>query len=306
MRECRYGGLVFPSSFRKDRRLLGLCGVLLLGLLSLAAYAPAPARAAVMPFPEADIATTQPIGLDPLSNNGLPGTMAPANDDGGLAPSDALKDAGAAAGAENTSKTQMLDGVLGIDKKETWADQTRDAELTGDVTAVDLMRAYVNVVHSSGTDKNRHTSHSPATGEQGKGFLMSLAEGLDDPRALSLITKVVQPYVENDAVNFSILGFGRFMMVGDANSGELSVVNLNNGRRIDLRSGTDLDDRMSSYPPGSGPPAADQVPLLPHEGETLAKLLLLLASLLANPIALISISCLFGAWFLYRVAKRLT
>ena len=134
---------------------------------------------------------------------------------------------------------------------------------------------------------------------------MSLAEGLDDPRALSLVTKVIQPYVENDMVNFSILGFGRFMMVGDANSGELSIVDLNNGRRINLRSAGNSSDQMAAYPPNSAR-GMDQTPIIPNEGATLAKLILLMASLLANPVALISITCLLGAWFLYKVAKRLT
>lgn len=303
--ERQLGAQTIPLCPHSAGQRHAFVGVVLFALLTLLPAAVSPTLAAVMPFPDADVATTQPMGLDPLSSAGLP--ELPSAQDGSDAQSlkATLDDATRSADADGTSNTQILDGVLGIEKKDTWIDQTRDAELSGDVSAFDLMRAYVNVVHNGGGGRDHPASSPSAASKQGKGFLMSLAEGLDDPRALNIVTKVIQPYVENDMVNFSILGFGRFMMVGDATSGELSLVNLNNGKQMNLRSSADPDDRMSAYPPNAGPSDMDQVPLLPHEGQTLARLALLIISLLANPIALISITCLLGLWFLYRVAKRL-
>ena len=304
--ECRFGPQTLLALFRSLWQHHALAGAVLFALLTLTPGSPSTARAAVMPFPDADISTTQPIGLDPAPNNGLPDISSSTNGGDGLAMPNALGDATKSSDANGDSTKKILDGVLGIDKKDTWVDQTRDAELTGDVTALDLMRAYVNVIHSGSAGRNPEGAGPSTDNGQGKGFLMSLAEGLDDPRALSLVTKVIQPYVENDMVNFSILGFGRFMLVDDGNSGELSIINLNNGKRMNLRSTMEPGDRMSAYSPNAGPSAMDQAPLFPHEGEALGRLLLLVTSLLANPIAMISLSCFFGAWLLYKVAKRFT
>lgn len=132
---------------------------------------------------------------------------------------------------------------------------------------------------------------------------MSLARGINDADTLNFITQVMQPHVEDNLVTFSVLGFGQFMVVGEPDSGNLTIMNLANGQNLAVRN-SNPDPYTGANLTAEGPDL-DSGKFMPNEGEALAQLLLMLATIATNPMFIFSAGCIFFVWLVYRVARRL-
>lgn len=266
---------------------------LMLAVLVLGLW-PGALLAAVVPFPDKSMSQDQAVGL-------------PAEPEKAAESLDLLDKtirAERQQGTKYKNEDRLLNNVLGTESSSTWLEQNRETEQAGDVNALDLMRAYVNVIRNNAQSNGRSPASPSRQSTNGKGFVMSLAEGLDDPQTLSLMTQVIQPYVENDMVTFSLLGFGHFMLVGDADTGNLAAINMANGRVLSLRSAAAAAE--TSQDPAFAQSRDDDVPLFPNDTETFGRILAFLIAMTTNPMTLISISCVFAVILLFKAAKKLS
>jgi|GEM_PF-4473360 len=261
--------------------------------------APVVCHAAVMDFPGGSLSAPSSVGLDDPSVHGLTatdlavdGTASAAIEDPNLLPGLAPE------AASQESADDIVDSVLGVSQSGNWLDETREAERSQSLSALSLIRAYVNIINQS-TRPSAVGDTAPSR-DNGQGFVMTMARGFDDQETLNLITQVLQPHVENELVLFSVLGFGRFMLIGEPDSGNLSVMDLSNGKRLDFQSGS--SDPAAEAAPSQ--PLQDSGGFIPNEEETLAQLLLLVFAVVTDPLFLLTSACILSIWLLYRLAKR--
>jgi hypothetical protein len=270
------------------------------GLISLAAVAGplvfcavGASHAAVMEFPDA---ASAPIGLDQqyddIDNTGFGATEG--MPDGALLP-----DVNTRPPADD-----IVNSVLGVSPSENWLENSHEAELAQSGNALTLMKAYVNIINNSYATPNGGGPQQPNQDGGGSGFLTALAKGINDADTLSLITQVMQPHIENDLVTFSVLGFGQFMIVGQPESGDIALMDLSNGRQVNLRDASSNRYADTQRPTPRADTQADVTPFIPNEGETLAQLLLLLLAVATNPMFILTAACILSIWILYRLAKR--
>jgi hypothetical protein len=253
-------------------------------------------NAAVMEFPDA---TSAPIGLDQQLNDIDDAGFGTGSGTAEAAPdTDLLPDVSARPPADD-----IVNSVLGVSPSENWLEDSRKAQLAQPGNAFTLMKAYVNIINNSYAASDGGPQQPNQTGG-GAGFLTSLAKGINDADTLNLITQVMQPHIENDLVTFSVLGFGQFMIVGQPDSGDLALMDLANGRQVNVRNAS--PDRYADA--ARAAPRVDTqsnvTPLIPNEGETMAQLLLLLLAVATNPMFILTAVCILSIWLLYRLAKR--
>jgi hypothetical protein len=175
--------------------------------------------------------------------------------------------------------------------------------------AIDVLRAYVNVVGDGGSGAGSDGASGGGTsgdgGNEAPGFLMSMANGLGRDTVTDLVTDVLRPQMNGSAVTFSLFGFGDFLLVGERGSGALSMINLNNGQAFDIRSAAPPSpDRTAGRRETPAPAAGVLADNFDGDGNFLVRAVHFLLDLATNPLSFITYFCVLAIWLLWRVLKK--
>lgn len=203
------------------------------------------------------------------------------------------------------SESDILDSVLGLSQQTDWLGDTNRANAQGNSAVLDIMQSYVNVVNVPGQPFGGDQRSNSSSGSSNQGMVMSLADSLQGPLASSLITDILRPDTQGDLVTFSLFGFGNFLLFGDQQSGNLSMVNLDSGQILDLRSkgGYSANRHQGAAAPEIKTPKPSLSPPI-RNTEPAPNIITWAINTFGSPLAIATYLCIFGVWIFWKLGRR--
>lgn len=204
----------------------------------------------------------------------------------------------------------VLDEVMGLSQQTDWLGDTTDVDDQGNITVLEIVQSYVNIVNvpgarSLGNGQASNSAQGNSGGRGGSSIALSLADGLDASLALSLTSDILRPEKEGDLITFSLFGIGHFLIVGDEQSGNISMINLSSGSITGLHTRGDYAPR----PPGATTKANGQAmaqSASPRRMDTTqpTNIITWTIDLIASPLVVATSLCILGVWLFWKIARR--